>query len=298
MSDVNAVPTGDNPPAGGADPELPKVDPVDPGADPSGNPPSDPAPVDPAPADIPADPKPEDVVNKRFSEVTKQRDEAQRREREARDQLNTALQALDRVTGGTKPEPKPNVEAPVDDIGAEPEPPIFEDPEQYQRDMALYTQKVVERTTKLQLKAVEAQRQTEATERANRKAATEHAQAWQGRRAKAIEEMPDYADIAENPAVHISQTMAIAITSSENGPKVAYHLGQHPEIAERIAKMPPALQLMELGKLEVQVTAPKPVKTSKTPEPIKVTSGSGERPVKSMDDMSMEEYAAARAKSH
>ena len=112
---------------------------------------------------------------------------------------------------------------------------------------------------------------------------------------EAMEEMPDYADVAENPAVHISQTMAVAITSSENGPKVAYHLGQHPEVAERIAKMPPALQLMELGKLEAQITAPRPVRTSKAPEPIRVTTGAGEPQAKSLDEMSMDEYVVARA---
>nr|WKF58817.1 hypothetical protein HUO10_003318 [Paraburkholderia busanensis] len=240
----------------------------------------------------------DDDVNKRFSKVTRERDEATRREREANENLRRALDALDRATGGKKPEPKPTTTEPVDDIGAEPEPPIFEDPEQYQRDMAIYTQKVTERAVKMQLRTDRVNQEREAAERAQRTAAEEHGRAWQARRAKALEEMPDYADVAENDSVHISQTMAIAITSSEHGPKVAYYLGQHPELAERISKMQPALQLMELGKLEAQITAPKPVKTSKTPEPIKITTGSGEPQVKSADEMSMEEYAAQRNKRH
>lgn len=243
--------------------------------------------------------KVDDPVNKRFSEVTRQRDEAQRREREAKSQLDAALEALRKVGGTQTPvTTETKTTPPADDIEEPPEPPEFIDPEQYQRDMATYTQKVVERTTKLQLRAAEANREREATERANRERQVAHAQAWQHRRQKALDEMPDYADVAENPNVHISQTMALAITSSDHGPKLAYHLGQHPDVAERIAKMPDALQLMELGKLEAQITAPKPPQVSKTPPPVKPLTGSGEPQTKSADDMSMEEYAAMRSKRH
>lgn len=244
-----------------------------------------------------AQPKDEDV-NKRFSKVTRERDEATRREREANENLRRALEALERANGGKTSATDPAPKTPTDDIGAEPEPPEFIDPDQYQRDMADYTRKVVERTTKLQLKAAETQRQTQETERVNQQTAQAHAQAWQGRRAKALEEMPDYAEVAENPAVHISQPMAIAITSSENGPKLAYHLGQHPEEAERISKLAPAMQLMELGKLEAKITAPKKPAVSKAPAPIKHQTGAGTPQSKSVDEMSMEEYAASRQKTH
>lgn len=240
-----------------------------------------------------------DDVNKRFSEVTRQRDESQRREREARDQLSKALEALDRVTGGKKPEVQPGAkEAPADDLGAEPEPPIFEDPEQYQRDMAAYTQKVTERAVKMQLRADRANQEREAAEQRNREAAREQGLAWMARREKAMEEMPDYTEVAENDALHISNDMAAAITRNEHGPKIAYYLGQHPELAERISKMHPVMQLMEIGKLEAQITAPKPPKVSKTPEPIRIEKGSGEPQAKSVDEMSMEEYAAQRNKRH
>jgi hypothetical protein len=230
-----------------------------------------------------------DPVNKRFSEVTKQRDRAEREAREAREQLSTALEALKKFG---KEEPKPADPTPQDD--PEPEPPEFIDPEQYQRDMADYARKVTERTVKLQLRAAEANREREAAERANRTAQEEHARSWMSRRQKAMDEMPDYADVAENPDLPISQQMAIAITTSEHGPKIAYYLGQHPDEAGRIAKMNPVQQLMELGKLETQLSAPKKPSVSKAPAPIKPLSGSGEPQTKSTDEMSMDEYAAYR----
>jgi hypothetical protein len=240
----------------------------------------------------------EDDVNKRFSKVTRERDEATRREREANENLRRALEALERANGGKKPEATPTPTPPADDIGEEPEPPEFIDPEQYQRDMAEYTRKVTDRTVKLQLRTERANQEREAAERANQEKMQAHARTWNERRTKALDEMPDYAEVAENPALHVTDTMAIAITSSEHGPKIAYHLGQHPDVAERIAKLPNALQLMEMGKLEVQITAPKLPKVSKTPEPIKVTTGTGEPQAKSDDELSMEEYAAKRSKRH
>jgi len=241
----------------------------------------------------------DDAVNKRFSALTKQRDESQRREREAQENLRRALEALERANGGKKQDATTTTTTPpADDIGAEPEPPEFIDPEQYQRDMAEYTRKVTDRTVKLQLRTERTNQEREAAERTNQERMREHATKWSERRSKALDEMPDYAEVAENPALHVTDTMAIAITSSEHGPKIAYHLGQHPEVAERIAKLPNALQLMELGKLEVQITAPKPPKVSKAPEPIKVQTGSGEPPSKSLDELSMDEYAAQRSKRH
>lgn len=235
-----------------------------------------------------------DPVNKRFSELTRREREARASEREARDQLNKALDALNRATGGRKPEAPLTPETPADDLGAEPEAPEFLDPEQYQRDMAVYAQQVASRTAKMTLRAEAANRQREDAERSNREKQIAHMTAWQNRRQKAMDEMPDYADVAESPDVTVTQTMAIAVTSSEHGPKLAYYLGQHPEIAERIAKMPDALQLMEMGKLEMQISAPKKLAVSKAPAPVKPSVGSGEPQAKSLDEMSMDEYVAQR----
>jgi hypothetical protein len=233
---------------------------------------------------------PEDKVKVRFSQITKERDEAVRRQRDADAKLQLALEALNKVNPTTvAPVKKETV---VED--PEPTPPTFEDPEQYQRDMAVYTQKVTERTVKLQLAAAEANRKREETETAARNTQEQHKQAWATRRQKAIEETPDYVEVAEDPNLHISPAMAMAISTDDAGPKLAYHLGKNPELAERISKLPPQLQLMELGMLKVELNKPPKVPVSKATPPIKPLTGSSEPNLKSDDELSMEEYAAKR----
>jgi hypothetical protein len=42
-------------------------------------------------------------------------------------------------------------------------------------------------------------------------------------------------------------------SDADNGPAIVYHLAQHPEELKRIARLPPALQLAALGKLDAVV---------------------------------------------
>jgi len=233
---------------------------------------------------------PEVKLNKRFSEVTRQRDEAAQRAAEADRRLSIALEALERAA----PKPAKVVEAVVEDI--EPEPPEFEDPEQYRHAMAAYTKEVTARAVKQELKAAEVEAQSRAATQAQQQQQLQQQQAWALRRQKAIEAISDYVAVAENPNIAISQAMAMAISGSELGPQLAYHLGQNPAVAEKIASMAPQAQLMELGKLEYQLSQPPKPQVTKVPAPINVLSGTATTQTKTVDDMSMEEYAAQRKK--
>ena len=229
-------------------------------------------------------------VNKRFSEVTRQRDEAAQRAAEADRRLTIALEALERAAPKVEKIPEPVVE------DVDPEPPEFEDPEQYRQAMADYTKAVTARTVRQQMEAAKAEEQGRLVAQQQQQQQLHQQQEWAKRRQKAIEEIPDYAEVAENPDVMISQAMAVAISSSEQGPQLAYHLGQHPDLAEKIAKMAPQMQLMELGKLEYQLDMAKKPQVTKVPAPINTLSGTATPQVKTVEDMSMDEYAAQRKK--
>ena len=118
-------------------------------------------------------------------------------------------------------------------------------------------------------------------------------QAWAKRRTQAIEEIPDYVEVAERSDVAITQAMAVAIASDDLGTKIAYHLGKNPDVAERISNLPVQQQLMELGVLKAQLASVK-VTVSKAPPPIKPLSGNGTPQIKDDNELSMEEYAAKR----
>lgn len=62
--------------------------------------------------------------------------------------------------------------------------------------------------------------------------------------------------------------LAEQIFDMEKGPEVAYHLGSHLDVAERIFGLPPVQRARELTKLEFQVEALKPKLVSDAPDPI------------------------------
>lgn len=255
---------------------------------------TDPAATDPAAAPAATDPaaKPvtEDPVAKRYADLTRQAREATERETRTRAQLDAALAAVERLTGTMTPkpaDPKPAAEEPL-------VPPVFEDPEQYQRDMAAYTQELVKRSAKQALATAEADRKRGEIEAQNAETQRVHAETWAGRRTAALEKYPDYVEVAESPKVPISAAAALTITSMENGADVAYYLGQHLEEAQRIFALPPVRQAVELGKLEMKIMAPPKPPVSKAADPIKPLSGAGTPQTRSDDELSMEEYAAKR----
>jgi hypothetical protein len=79
----------------------------------------------------------------------------------------------------------------------------------------------------------------------------------------------DFDQVAYNPELSITETMARAIQASDIGPDVVYHLGANPKEASRIARLEPILQAREIGMIEVRLeSAPLSKKTSNAPAPI------------------------------
>ncbi len=70
----------------------------------------------------------------------------------------------------------------------------------------------------------------------------------------------------------VTEFAANLIKESELGPALALHLGQNPELAEQIARLPDYLQAREIGKLEArletQTATPVEKPVSKAPPPV------------------------------
>jgi hypothetical protein len=112
----------------------------------------------------------------------------------------------------------------------------------------------------------------------------------------------DYQDVVFNPSLSISQTMAEIATEMDDGPAVLYYLGKNPDIADRIATLPPLSAAREMGRIEAKLaSAPKPDKVSKAPTPppkiggidaaLKVSATSPDS-----DKLSTDQWLAARKK--
>lgn len=119
---------------------------------------------------------------------------------------------------------------------------------------------------------------------------------WEANRTKAIEQLPDYAEVAENPEVQISLAMASVITTRPDGPQIAYHLGKNPELSARIAALTPPEAVFELGLIAAQLQTAKPPELTKAPDPVRTVGARAAATRKGPEEESMEEYAARRQK--
>ena len=79
----------------------------------------------------------------------------------------------------------------------------------------------------------------------------------------------DFEQVAYNPKLTITNVMAEAIQSSDNGPELAYYLGSNPKEAGRISQLSPLSQAKEIGKIEAKLASDPPIKrTTSAPVPI------------------------------
>lgn len=94
-------------------------------------------------------------------------------------------------------------------------------------------------------------------------------EAYQDREEEARGKYDDFEQVAYNPKLPVTETMAQTIQASEIGPDVIYYLGSNPKEAERIARLNPLLQAREIGKIEAKLASNPPAKkTTTAPAPI------------------------------
>ena len=95
-------------------------------------------------------------------------------------------------------------------------------------------------------------------------------EAYHEREEEARAKYDDFAQVAYNPALKITNVMAETIQSSDIGPDVAYYLGTNPKEADRISRLPPLSQAKEIGRIEAKLAAepPKATKVSSAPAPL------------------------------
>lgn len=173
-------------------------------------------------------------IERRFSEITKQREAAReeaRREREAREALEARLKDLEAKATPPKAEPS----------DPEPKPEQFSDAFEYAKALAEYT---------ADKKLAERDRQE-----AERKVAEERqrvVETWANRVNAVKAEIPDFEDMVRSSDVTIGDHVRDAIMESEVGPKILYHLAENNDFAKKLQEMSVVSALREIGKLEAR----------------------------------------------
>jgi len=197
-------------------------------------------------------------LEKRFSEITKQREAARQeaqREREAREALEARLRDLEAKVA-------PQAPAKVDE---EPKPDQFTDAFEYAKALAEWSAE----------QALLNRDKQEAERKANEER-QKLIQSWQTKLEQAKATLPDYEEMIASSDVVVNDDIRDAILESDVGPQILYHLAENPEIAKKITGGSTRQALRELGKLEARLEAKQPetkridpvVARSKAPEPI------------------------------
>ena len=209
-------------------------------------------------------------LEKRFSELTKQREQAKaeaQSERQQREALETRLRALEQQAIPQK----------VQSIDEEPQPGQFQDAFEYAKALAQYSTET----------ALRERDQQDANRKANEEM-QKTLQSWNTKLEKVKADIPDYDDIVSTANVVVSDDIRDSILESDVGPRILYHLAEDLEFAQKLAQMPTRKALIEIGKLEklYERTEAKaePVVKSKAPAPIrplKATTGVADIPINS-----------------
>jgi len=218
-------------------------------------------------------------LEKRFSELTKARKEAEARAEE----LEKRLVAIESKQAPIQ-EPESN---------RKPTPDDFKDAFEYAEALADWSaeQALARRDQEIKQKEVQAKRETVI-------------QTWQQKLEAIKAELPDYEVMVQSSSMSVNDTVRDAIVESDVGPRILYELASNDELAEKLSTMTTAGALKLIGKLEAQfekteapVAGKKTVAAkSKAPEPIRpLRSTSGIADV-GMDgnDMSYQQWKAAR----
>jgi hypothetical protein len=202
-------------------------------------------------------------LEKRFSDITRQREEARKeaqQEREARAKLEEEVKALRQQSEPQKPV----------NVDAKPQPSQFEDAFEYAEALAEWSteQALVKRDREEQDRRADAERQ-------------KVIQTWATKVATAKNDLPDFDDMVASSDVVVPDHVRDAILESDVGPRILYELADNADLAKKIAGMSLNASLREIGKLEARFerkpenVPSNPVGKSKAPPPINPIRASG-----------------------
>ena len=178
--------------------------------------------------------KPNPKLERRFSDLTKQRELARQEaaeERRRREELEQRLKDLE-----TKAKP-----APTQSPDAKPTPDQF-------NDAFEYAEKLAEWSANQALK----QREKQEAERKAAESRDQLVKSWQQKIQTVKAELPDFDDMVASSDVRVNDAIRDAIIESDVGPKLLYTLAENPELADKLNGMSVTSALRELGKLEAK----------------------------------------------
>jgi hypothetical protein len=175
------------------------------------------------------------------------------------------------------------------EIGPAPREQDYSDYLAYERAMTAYT--VKEAIAEERIRERAGQMNARQTERIR-----DLVEAYEDGQDVARKAIPDYDAVLKSAKnAPVAPHVEGLLLESDKAPLLAYHLAKNPDKLERLNALPPVAAAREIGRLEARLSLPNPNKATAAPKPIAPVKG-GASPTKAPAEMSMEEYAAYRAK--
>ena len=184
--------------------------------------------------------KPNSKIEKRFSDLTKQREEARADAIKVKSENEALIARIAEFEAKA---------APAKDLDAEPNPADYTDVFEFNRDVAKFVFKQESAAVKQQ----EAQKQVDA----DRQTLAKH---WNDKLEAVKIDYPDFDSIIANSDVGVTDAVRDAIVESEVGARILLHLAQNPEQTQKIGAMTMTAALREIGKIEAKYEAAPEVK--------------------------------------
>ena len=219
-------------------------------------------------------------LEKRFSELTRQRKEAEAKVKELEERL--AAREINQAP----------IQAP--ESNRKPTPDDFKDAFEYAEALASWSAEnaLARREQEVKQKEVEAKRNTVI-------------KTWQEKLETTKAEFSDYEDMVASSTVKVNDTVRDAIIESDVGPRILYEIASDDEMAEKLSTMTTSSALKLIGKLEARFekTEEPPKAERKTvaaksnaPEPIRPLRSTGGVAEVSLDgnDIPYQQWKAAR----
>lgn len=219
-------------------------------------------------------------LEKRFSELTRQRKEAEAKVKELEERL------------AARESNQAPIQAP--ESNQKPSPDSYKDAFEYAEALAQWSAEnaLAKRDQEVKQKEVEAKRATVI-------------QTWQQKLDATKAEIPDYEVMVSSSSMSVNDTVRDAIVESDVGPRILYELASNDELAEKLSNLTTAGALKLIGKLEAQFEkTEEPAKAerktvaakSKAPEPIRPLRSTGGVAEVSLDgnDIPYQQWKAAR----
>lgn len=174
-------------------------------------------------------------LQQRFSELTRQREEARQDAAKAREERESLAAKLMEYESAKSPEVKKEEHV-------KPNPSDFTDAFEYAEKLADWSAENAIRNREKIERAAKDQKDREVV-----------AETWKSRLAATKSEIQDYDEVINSSTMSVSDQVRDAIIDSDVGPALLYHLAANQELVDKINNMSAAKAMRELGKLEAKL---------------------------------------------